>query len=44
MEKIAMATKNNYVESHFGHTDQFHVFTIQEVEVKDSERVDSSQG
>ncbi len=44
MEKIAIPTKNNYVESHFGQADHFHVFTIQDGEVKDSERVDSGQG
>jgi predicted Fe-Mo cluster-binding NifX family protein len=44
MKKIAIPTKNNYVDSHFGHTDEFQVFTIQEGVVKDTERVDSSQG
>lgn len=44
MEKIAIPAKNNYVESHFGQADQFHVFTILEGNVMDSERVDSSQG
>lgn len=44
MQKIAIPTKNNYVDSHFGHAEVFHVYTLFDGKIKESEKVDSSQG
>jgi predicted Fe-Mo cluster-binding NifX family protein len=44
MKKIAIPIKNNHVDSHFGHAEQFQVYTMQNGEIRDSEKVDSLQG
>lgn len=42
--KIAIPTRNNQVDDHFGHCDSFTVFTIEDKKVVDTENVPSLQG
>lgn len=44
MEKIAIPTKNNYVDSHFGHTDYFSIYNLQDGLITESEVIESNQG
>ena len=41
--KIAVPTKNNVVDDHFGHCEYFTVFTIENNEVASSEKIDSQK-
>ena len=42
--KIAVPTRNNEVDGHFGHCEFFTVFTVEEKEIKKSEIVQSPIG
>lgn len=42
--KIAVPTKNQNVDDHFGHCEYFTVFTIENNEIKNTEEVPSLQG
>ncbi len=42
--KIAIPTKNNQVDDHFGHCEYFKVFVVEESKVVSSEDVPSLQG
>ena len=44
MKKIAIPTKNERVDSHFGHADQFSVYTLEDGRVLESEVLDSLEG
>lgn len=44
MHKVAIPTKNKYVDSHFGQAEAFNIITLEDGEIKHSETVDSGQG
>jgi predicted Fe-Mo cluster-binding NifX family protein len=44
MKKIAIPTKNDHIDSHFGHAEQFSIYTVDESGISRSEVVDASEG
>jgi predicted Fe-Mo cluster-binding NifX family protein len=44
MKKIAIPTKNDRIDSHFGHAEQFSIYTADENGISHTEIVDSSEG
>ncbi len=44
MRKIAIPTKNDYVDGHFGHTDSFSVYNLQDGLITESEVIESNKG
>ena len=45
MRKIAIPTRDNVVDDHFGHCDHYSVFTVDDYKnITSSERLDSPQG
>lgn len=44
MEKIAVPTQNGYVDDHFGQCDYFTVFTLQNGEIINTEKIESPHG
>lgn len=44
MMKIAVPTRDNQIDDHFGHCDHYTIYTVEGNEVKQEERLDSPQG
>ena len=44
MMKIAVPSRDNQIDDHFGHCDHYTIYTVEGNEVKQEERLDSPQG